>query len=84
MCCCMWESVLLGAGHSSLGKIRYGPLQVKKYEEQHGSNKSTYWVIFELIWRDFFRSAPCSMKTPLMYVLGGVVACTWPLPVSES
>jgi hypothetical protein len=28
---------------------------VKTYEDQHGSNKSTYWVIFELIWRDFFR-----------------------------
>ena len=30
-------------------------VQVKRYEEAHGSNKSTYWVIFELIWRDFFR-----------------------------
>lgn len=30
-------------------------MQVKKYEEVHGNNKSTYWVIFELIWRDFFR-----------------------------
>lgn len=29
--------------------------QVKKYEEQRTANKSTYWVIFELIWRDFFR-----------------------------
>lgn len=32
-------------------------MQVKRYEEQRGSNKSTYWVIFELIWRDFFRSS---------------------------
>ena len=31
------------------------PMQVKKYEEQHGSNKSTYWVTFELMWRDYFR-----------------------------
>jgi deoxyribodipyrimidine photo-lyase len=29
--------------------------EVKKYEAQHGSNESTYWVIFELLWRDFFR-----------------------------
>src|SRR5690349_10513366 len=25
-------------------------LQVKKYESQRVANKSTYWVIFELIW----------------------------------
>ncbi len=29
--------------------------EIKKYEAQKGSNKSTYWLIFELIWRDFFR-----------------------------
>lgn len=29
--------------------------QVKEYELQHGANDSTYWLIFELIWRDYFR-----------------------------
>lgn len=29
--------------------------EIKKYEEARGSNKSTYWVIFELIWRDYFK-----------------------------
>jgi deoxyribodipyrimidine photo-lyase len=29
--------------------------QVKKYEEERKKNVSTYWMIFELIWRDFFR-----------------------------
>lgn len=29
--------------------------QLKEYEKQHGSNKSTYWVIFELLWREFFK-----------------------------
>ena len=29
--------------------------QVKKYEEEVESNDSTYWLIFELIWRDYFR-----------------------------
>lgn len=29
--------------------------EVKKYEAQHGANKSTYWLIFELMWRDYFR-----------------------------
>jgi len=29
--------------------------EVKKYEEEVQSNQSTYWLIFELIWRDFFK-----------------------------
>ncbi len=29
--------------------------RVKQYENQFGSNESTYWLIFELIWRDYFR-----------------------------
>jgi len=28
---------------------------IKKYESEHGANKSTYWLYFELMWRDFFR-----------------------------
>jgi deoxyribodipyrimidine photo-lyase len=31
--------------------------ELKKYEAQRTANKSTYWVVFELIWRDFFRCA---------------------------
>lgn len=29
--------------------------ELKKYEKARGKNKSTYWVFFELLWRDFFR-----------------------------
>lgn len=29
--------------------------QVKSFEQENGSNESTYWLIFELIWRDFFK-----------------------------
>lgn len=29
--------------------------ELKKYEAQRGANKSTYWIFFELLWRDFFR-----------------------------
>nr|QDO16286.1 cryptochrome DASH [Lingulodinium polyedra] len=29
--------------------------QVREYEGARVANKSTYWVIFELVWRDFFR-----------------------------
>ena len=29
--------------------------EIKKYETLFGSNSSTYWLIFELMWRDYFR-----------------------------
>jgi deoxyribodipyrimidine photo-lyase len=29
--------------------------EVKRYEEQRVANQSTYWLIFELIWCDFFK-----------------------------
>lgn len=55
---------LLGADYSSrfspwlaLGCI--GPReiyqQVKRYEHHFGANESTYWLVFELLWRDFFQ-----------------------------
>ena len=34
--------------------VKYLYNQVKKFEAQHGSNKSTYWIIFELLWREYF------------------------------
>tara|TARA_B110000046_G_scaffold29074_1_gene30357 strand:+ start:34591 stop:35994 length:1404 start_codon:yes stop_codon:yes gene_type:complete len=29
--------------------------EVKRYEKEVKSNQSTYWLIFELIWRDYFK-----------------------------
>ena len=29
--------------------------EVKRYEQERVKNDSTYWLIFELVWRDFFR-----------------------------
>ncbi|MGF1541656.1 MAG: DASH family cryptochrome [Pleurocapsa sp.] len=55
---------MLGANYSSkfspwlaLGCIspRYIYQQVEQYEAERIKNNSTYWLIFELIWRDFFR-----------------------------
>lgn len=55
---------LLGANYSSkfsawlsLGCIspRYIHAEVKAYENNRKKNSSTYWMIFELIWRDYFR-----------------------------
>lgn len=28
---------------------------LREYENQHAANESTYWLWFELLWRDFFR-----------------------------
>ena len=29
--------------------------ELKRYEEERTKNESTYWLVFELLWRDFFR-----------------------------
>lgn len=31
--------------------------EVKRYEQERVKNDSTYWLIFELLWRDYFRFA---------------------------
>jgi deoxyribodipyrimidine photo-lyase len=55
---------MVGADYSSkfsawlaMGCIspRFIYAEIKKYENQFGANDSTYWLIFELLWRDFFR-----------------------------
>ncbi|CAI5990834.1 unnamed protein product [Closterium sp. NIES-64] len=34
---------------------RYIHSEVLRYEKERVANESTYWVLFELIWRDYFR-----------------------------
>jgi deoxyribodipyrimidine photo-lyase len=55
---------MLGADYSSkfspwlaLGCLspRYIYAQVRKYEDERIKNDSTYWLMFELLWRDYFR-----------------------------
>ncbi|SDS09754.1 DASH family cryptochrome [Gramella echinicola] len=45
-------SAWLANGSISPRQIYY---EVIKYEKEIESNQSTYWLIFELIWRDFFK-----------------------------
>jgi len=45
-------SAWLAHGCLSPRQIYY---EVKKYEQEVESNPSTYWLIFELLWRDYFR-----------------------------
>lgn len=45
--------------------------EVKRYEAIRGiANKSTYWLIFELVWRDFFRFI-CSKYGSKIFFPGG-------------
>ena len=44
---------------------------VKEYERTVESNDSTYWLIFELIWRDYFRFAMKKHKQKF-FRLGGI------------
>jgi deoxyribodipyrimidine photo-lyase len=55
---------LVGADYSSkfsawlaLGCIspRFIYQELKQYEQEFGANESTYWLVFELLWRDYFR-----------------------------
>jgi deoxyribodipyrimidine photo-lyase len=55
---------LIGADYSSkfspwlaLGCLspRYVYAELKRYEKERIANESTYWLVFELLWRDYFR-----------------------------
>ena len=70
---------MLGADYSSkfspwlaLGCIspRYIYNQVQQYETEVIKNNSTYWLIFELIWRDFFRFICAKHGNKIFYISG--------------
>ena len=44
--------------------------EIKKYEEEFGANDSTYWLIFELLWRDFFRYVSLQYKDLIFWKSG--------------
>ncbi|MBU3012819.1 DASH family cryptochrome [Polaribacter vadi] len=46
--------------------------QVKKHEAEFGKNQSTYWVIFELIWRDYFKFISLKYNDK-MFKIGGIL-----------
>jgi len=48
-------SVWLAQGNCSARVIAK---QLDLYERQHGKNDGTYWLWFELLWRDYFRFLP--------------------------
>ncbi|MEY8848746.1 DASH family cryptochrome [Psychroserpens sp. XS_ASV72] len=46
--------------------------QVKKFEKLHFKNQSTYWLIFELIWRDFFKYVSLKHENEI-FKIGGIL-----------
>ncbi|WP_373479383.1 DASH family cryptochrome [Geminocystis sp.] len=49
---------------------RYIYEEVKKYEQERVKNDSTYWLIFELLWRDFFRFIAVKYGNKIFYKSG--------------
>ncbi|WP_163930042.1 DASH family cryptochrome [Paraferrimonas sp. SM1919] len=44
-------SYWLANGNLSARQVLYA---LRQYEYQHGANESTYWISFELLWREYF------------------------------
>ena len=70
---------LLGADYSSkfspwlaLGCLspRYILDEVERYEEERVANDSTYWLIFELIWRDYFKFVAKKYGNSIFHIQG--------------
>ncbi|MCS6808996.1 MAG: DASH family cryptochrome [Bacteroidota bacterium] len=70
---------LLGADYSSklsawlaLGCLspRFVYEEIQRYERERIANDSTYWLVFELLWRDFFRFVACKYGTALFRSTG--------------
>mmetsp|Transcript_53450 Transcript_53450/g.97771 ORF Transcript_53450/g.97771 Transcript_53450/m.97771 type:complete len:547 (+) Transcript_53450:44-1684(+) len=57
--------------------------EAQRYESQRTKNKSTYWLVFELIWRDFFFYMGLSQGSKL-FSPGGVVGDGTPWHGSQS
>jgi hypothetical protein len=55
---------------------RFIHAEVQRYEKERVANKSTYWLIFELIWRDFFKFF-CLKHGNAVFQLGGTADKHW-------
>ena len=45
---------------------------VKRFEKEHYKNQSTYWMVFELIWRDYFKYISLKHGNRI-FQLGGIL-----------
>ena len=57
--------------------------EIMNYEQHVGKNESTYWLIFELIWRDYFKYV--SMKNGnSIFKIGGILEKQYDWKTSKS
>ena len=75
---------LLGSGYSTkfspwlaFGCVsaRFIMSELERFEAQYGGNDSTYWVWFELLWRDYFKFVALKFGNAL-FKEGGLLAAT--------
>ncbi len=62
-------SAWLGIGCISARQVYH---QIKKFEKEVKKNQDTYWLIFELIWRDFFKYVSLKHQENI-FALGGIL-----------
>lgn len=67
-----WDSSTKFSPFLALGNLsaRYIWQQLKAYEAQHGANESTYWIGFELLWREYFQWSALQLETRLFSFQG--------------
>lgn len=67
-----WTSSTKFSPFLALGNLspRYLWQQLKAYEAQHGANDSTYWIGFELLWREYFQWAALQQQARLFSFQG--------------
>jgi deoxyribodipyrimidine photo-lyase len=46
--------------------------KIREFEENHLKNESTYWLIFELIWRDYFKYVSLKHENDI-FKIGGIL-----------
>merc|ERR1740117_2781640 len=59
-------------------------MEAQRYEKERTKNKSTYWLIFELTWRDFFIYMGLSQGDKI-FLRGGVIGdkTPWSGPMAD-
>lgn len=57
--------------------------ELKNYEQQFGANESSYWLVFELFWRDFFKYVSLQHKNEI-FQKNGIGALQYPTETNPS
>ncbi|WP_413282723.1 DASH family cryptochrome [Vibrio sp. MA40-2] len=68
-----WQNSTKMSHFLALGNLSARQLwhQLKQYEVQYGANESTYWIGFELLWRDYFQWSALLLNDQLFRFQGG-------------